>query len=230
MNTITRLLTVISLIATILLIGLLSEMFGLSYSYKHRGDAPKMLPLGEVANPLLHKPLVRLYNSDDSFFCSGTVISPNYILTAAHCLAPQSMSKNSIKVKNDLGLLVTTASVADFENRSDQGLLYGDFSSFNNVEIELNSGMIITAFEQRHVMIQCGFPYGGNPLCLEFKPIRRAAFSVAGDSWLYPGMSGGPTIDLMTGKIIAINTAVDDYLAIISPVVEIMTNLHIEFQ
>lgn len=193
-------------------------------------NAPMYQEPSFVTDNNLDSAVVRLHDSNGNFFCSGVVISKNYIATAAHCLAGQSFGVGAILIHNSELKFVASATVAAYEERSDQGLLFGDFSAFNNIALEQNAPDIIMAFVGNHPMITCGYPYGGRAICGPFMPRSRSNFYIAGDGFLYPGMSGGPVIDMTTGKVIAVNSRVEDSLAIVAPLIELLANLHIKYE
>ena len=99
------------------------------------------------------------------------------------------------------------------------------------MEIEYRPQPIIDAFYGKDPKIAlCGYPYGGRLLCQEFTQPRQAYFQVQGISHVYPGMSGGPVIDMKTGHIIAVNTAATEAYVIVSPLTEIFASLGVALE
>lgn len=206
---------------------------------RHTQEAPPPSPVlevlppfspGETGNPKKHAAVVKLYDIEHGkFFCSGTVISKNYILTAGHCLRDYERFAITIEVKTMLDKPTGIKAAAVYAaGRSDQGLLIGDFSAFNSMPIEVRTAEELSIYQdQSRPVIACGFPYGGEYFCSAFTNRHQEAFSIGGDGFLYPGMSGGPVIDLKSGVIIGINTAVVERGIIISPILELLNNAEI---
>ena len=53
------------------------------------------------SNDLIAKSIVAVYNAKDRYLCTGTLIAPNIVLTAAHC-APEKVTQMKIVFTNDL--------------------------------------------------------------------------------------------------------------------------------
>jgi hypothetical protein len=50
-------------------------------------------------------------------------------------------------------------------------------------------------------------------------------FLMGAQGFLFPGMSGGPVIDMYTGRVIALNSAVSEHMVLLAPIFGIMTIL-----
>ena len=169
--------------------------------------------------------IVRLHDViSGRFFCSGTVISDSLVLTAAHCLAmPVGISVRTIDGV-ERGVLAT---VVNADSRGDLGLIKGDFKQFEKLPISIEPDDVINSFKYGRVQA-CGYPRAGKLWCTKFTFKAAANFQFAGDGTLYPGMSGGPVIDMVTGNVIGVNTAVDEYGRIIlSPIIELWADLDV---
>ncbi len=81
--------------------------------------------------------------------------------------------------------------------------------------------------ESRH-LIACGFPWSGELFCSNFTHRHQFAFGIAGQGYLYPGMSGGPVIDTDTLQVIGVNSAVINGSILVSPIIEIFRALNIK--
>ncbi len=170
--------------------------------------------------------LIRLHDlKTGRFFCSGTVISANYAVTAAHCLEGRSRRKPSIAIKdinnNDTPI---TAIAGYYEGRSDLGLLIGDFSKFQTFQATVDTQTIVSILEDSsRIIVSCGFPYGGAAFCHAIANVAPFDSGFIGIGYMYPGMSGGPVMDYATRTLVGVNTGTMDQVVYISPVVEVLT-------
>jgi V8-like Glu-specific endopeptidase len=175
--------------------------------------------------------IVRLHDADSGrFFCSAAIISRTQAVTAAHCVVSQFMgfampTQKKIEVRpangKPTGIQVTHI-VADA--RTDQALITGNFDDFEAMELETEPAEVINSFKTEELSA-CGFPYGGKLFCSKITHAEAKDFWFAADGNLYPGMSGGPVISQVTGKIIGINTAVDGSRCLLTPTVELLSNM-----
>lgn len=179
--------------------------------------------------------IVRLHGVRGNFVCSGTVTSPNTIVTAAHCLAGATMSTlNPIptfeirpSTEEPVGII---GYLGGYNGQADQAVLIGDFQLFDTRNVVTDPKTIIKRFENGKNLMTCGYPYGGQLFCLPINNPKQFLFQFKATSYLFPGMSGGPVIDQETGSILAVNTAVmanredGDTFVILSPTVEIFAS------
>jgi len=172
-----------------------------------------------------HKPgaIVRLVEEQGNTFCSGTVITPHTVLTAAHCVISQTMLGMSLERKN-IGIrpsnnmdLKVIANVKRVRYQMDQAILEGDFSQFQTAEFIPDVGALDSNALKHSKMTACGYPLGGRLFCTTILYIDRDAFMWKVYGLLLPGMSGGPVF-LSNGAVIATNVAVEANFSIISPI------------
>ena len=193
---------------------------------------PKYNPYRSLPDSGIHY-LVRLHDrSTGRFFCSGSVISDRYVLTAAHCVVGRSTSQADIEVRTDTGeKLNLHATLTKLSSQADVALLSGHFEKFSHaVVITDTRDLLVTFASPGRFIIACGFPYGGRPFCTQFVYQHPYAFAMEGKGFLYPGMSGGPVIDGVTGYLIGVNTAAGDDMILVSPTIELFRNLEIEVE
>lgn len=170
-------------------------------------------------------PLIRLHTKDDKFFCSGTVISSNLVLTAAHCV-------NTLKTKKVLILDVeqrvkVQAEVIAFASEPDYALIEGDFSQFNAAPIETRMQALLA--ETPRDVIACGFPRGETESICETLVFQQFyVFKLALTGFYQPGMSGGPVVNPMNGKLVAINSAAGTSFVIAAPLIGIIKAFNLE--
>lgn len=197
---------------------------------------PKPLPTFKTPgsftpDPSKDSPVVRLHDlRTGRFFCSGTVISEHLIVTAAHCIQEYVKNEVVVSVKTSQNVNVNvSASVAGSNQQADYALLYGNFDKFNVMKISTDVPSILAAFYGPGArLIACGFPYAGPLVC---SPVVSAApffFGIQSEGFLYPGMSGGPVIDLMTGNLVACNQASTENHIILSPLINLFDSLNIK--
>lgn len=150
--------------------------------------------------------IIRLHNNNDRFFCTGFVISDNYAITAAHCVTDEFgfISEKDIFVYNSRSRYTNIIAHAYGANtRMDYAVIQGDFSSFAKKKIDQN----LVDIKDGNNYMSCGFPIGIKRLfCTEVRVEGTSFFSIRGQGHLYPGMSGGPLIDLRNGKVVGVNS------------------------
>lgn len=189
-------------------------------------EEPKVI----VQSPSKLHSIVMLYDSiDKRFFCSAVVVTPHLAFTAAHCVVGRPLDIPTILVQasKDSDVAVN-ATVVAYEQRSDMAIIKGDFRIFDIRGFETVPSAIEDMYLSGNKIISCGYPYGGNLACTPVTEVHRCLFQFCAQGYLFPGMSGGPIIDLSTGKVIGVNTAVQENGEIVlSPIVNIFDALNV---
>lgn len=176
--------------------------------------------------------LVRLHDKRTGrFFCSGSVVSDKYILTAAHCVVMEipmfgvMLNPEEIEVRtvdgSPTGVFVRAKGA---QVQADLALLTGNLQGFEHIHVATLPNEIIKSFQTQH-LVACGFPYGGRLYCNQLQFEGTYAFSMRATGYLFPGMSGGPVIDLDTGNIVGVNSAAGPGFVLIAPTIELFSAL-----
>lgn len=145
--------------------------------------------------------LVRLLDANKKFSCSGSVISKNQVLTAAHCVSSSAFIQSS----EDYSVIIPVTGMRAY-NRMDIAILIADVAKFQHENVVVSPGSILST----HFKKACGFPLGGELYCRNFTTTVREVFQFKCDVDAYPGMSGGPVYSRVSGDIIGVISAVTE--------------------
>jgi hypothetical protein len=173
--------------------------------------------------------LIRLTNSKGQHICSAFVVSNRYAITAAHCLDEASgiLTRKKFKVfdieRKDTGIEVEAVGLV---NRMDMGLVMGDFSGFKKLSLDSPPKGFLG--RESSVFAACGFPMGDKELCIPQLVGPNIYFMVQVDRPVYPGMSGGPVIDLKDGTVVGIISSTERGGSLMAPIVSIWSAFGIE--
>lgn len=160
--------------------------------------------------------------------CSAFVISKNYAITAAHCMQNiSSVGTATFYNKNGSLQLKQIIYASQFDRIDfgiDMGALIGDFS--NIVPLPL----IKTEQEINGLAVVSIGIIGGEIKRKIGRIERNDFFGLKANMKIIPGMSGGPLIDILTGKVIGINSRGAETGSVFSTVESIYTYLRIPVQ
>lgn len=173
--------------------------------------------------------IVRLVNQGRTY-CTGTVVSDNLIITAAHCVLVETpmgmmLRGDDIEIRPNTNVDVDVqAKVVYATPQMDQAMLTGDFSEFNHRKIITDPAILAKLGKSNKRFVSCGYPLNGDLYCNDMEFKDRNDFFWAVNGILIPGMSGGPTM-LPNGDMVGVNVAVEKNNSIVSPIYNILKNL-----
>lgn len=175
---------------------------------------PKSVATGKYGS------IVRL-TRDGMTFCTGTVIQPNLIVTAAHCVLIETpfgaMLGGKMEIRPGTNVPTGVTAFPVFANQQmDQALLAGDFSRFDTRPYITNPTELTKIKNANKTFTSCGYPLAGDLYCTTTVYDHPENFYWAVKGVLIPGMSGGPT--MIHGVVVAVNTAVEGPNSIVSPI------------
>jgi S1-C subfamily serine protease len=198
-------------------------------SYQRPLEFAKNLPpinsIAPIANPK-YESVVHL-TIKGNFICTGIVFDEQYVVTAAHCLDDEfgETSKEKYKILDPKhnGKFVV-GKVAGVNRRMDYGIIKGDFKNFKKSPLNVYTNEFMGG-----AYIACGYPFGQKKLsCMPIFPQYNYVFQIAALGILYPGMSGGPVYNTVTGNVIGVNSAAADGFVIVSPLIGLYGSFGIE--
>lgn len=191
-------------------------------------DMPDYSVNQDYTSERLYGAMVRLETTDGEFFCSGTVISDDYVLTAAHCLMEHGlgagMTQKKIYIKAEGQVVPSIGVAAALNQRADYALVKGDFSTHSRARILLQPRQILGL---GYIIMSCGFPWGAGDTCYQASDLVPYYASIMGRGIMFPGMSGGPVIDAQSGTVFAVNTGVSGNYVIFAPLVGLFETLKV---
>jgi len=146
-------------------------------------------------------------------------------MTAAHCLQNNwgNLKHDLIKVSDYDNVYVTDAVPVAIDRDLDVGFIKGNFQDFQTVPVDFTG----QHFKDGMLMVSCGFPSGQwQPLCVQLKHVGNHYFQYATTGGpIYHGCSGGPVFEVTSGYIVGVNSAVDEDIVVISPVINALINV-----
>lgn len=172
--------------------------------------------------------IVRLVDNGRTY-CSGTVVAPNLLITAAHCVLMETpfglMRVDKVAIRPSTNEPVDTAGIVIYATpQMDQAMVTGDFKDYNTRKFLTDPEKLSKIGVKSTKFISCGFPLNGDLYCNETVFDHRADFFWAVNGVLIPGMSGGPTF-LPDGTMVGVNVAVQGDKSMISPIYNITRNI-----
>jgi hypothetical protein len=181
-----------------------------------------------------YAPVVRLSDVNDRFFCSGSVISNDYVVTAAHCVMDThnfvpGLHKGVIRVTSlpgANGLTIERDGLAGAANtRADYALIKGDFSDFTKIPM---TAAPMDLMRIQGPILTCGFPWSAELACYPAGNGFLFYDMIGLQGRLFPGMSGGPVIDLSGLGQFAVNSGVINGAIIVAPLTGLFASLGIK--
>lgn len=158
--------------------------------------------------------MVRIFNADGEFTCTGFVVGKNYVVTAGHCISEDNiLSTEYVTIENLSTGEQVIAKPAGINSRMDWGLIYGDFSRMPAAKVAYNTHYLPST------VIACGYPQGTRTMhCESLSPKGNSYFAVRANGALFPGMSGGPVFS-PSGVVVGINSAVTQNGSLYAPTI-----------
>lgn len=125
--------------------------------------------------------------------CTATVVYENYAVTAAHCVEP--------KIKYTVTGEEITVEAAFIDEELDRAILVGNFKDHAAQVMDHHQDILHIA----QAVIYCGYPSGSlQYVCKQAQRMRFDYFKVVFSNTALPGMSGGPTVDKLSGELVGI--------------------------
>lgn len=190
----------------VLVLALAFNLIACGERYRVRETLETMPPRAFVTGQKKYTPLVRI-RVEGHAHCSGVVISSNYVLTAGHCVAGYVGKEMEINPGNAIKVAIK-ATGAGYDMRRDFGVILGDFSDFSIAKIDAESNGFLKLSSPMAVA-GIGFPGGQSKPTITHSmvPVTYFMFSVLTMGQAYPGMSGGPVLNIETGEVIGVFSA-----------------------
>lgn len=158
-------------------------------------------------------------------FCTGFIISDDYMISAAHCFVDPKTSKlndkqygaRSRSVEEEKVVMTAFVDIVGVHVNADYAVLKGDFKEFSKLKINV-SGSVMREWTQRSLLpgmppipvFAVGYPYGTTVAMAYAQSNCRNVYDFIEcelSQGLFPGCSGGPVIDPLSGEVIGINYA-----------------------
>lgn len=217
-----------NLIIIILLCFIIKSCASVSHSsHKADGTLPKV---GALLTNSINKfdSIIRLETLNGNFYCSGFVIDGNYAITAGHCVRNSigGISSDEIAIydKDNNSTGITAVPIA-MDNDRDIGFIKGNFIDFKSMNVDFTGEHV----RSNSLIKSCGFPAGQKDMyCTDLIMNGNMNFQYKTYGLpLYKGMSGGPAIDVNSGYVIGVNSAVGEDSIIIGPLIGVLENVRL---
>lgn len=167
--------------------------------------------------------LLRIYRTDGSFVCTAFVIDDTTAVTAQHCMG--GFYENQVILLNNEA--ETYGQFFAANGRSDIAMISGNFKAFKKYTVETDPEKDALVNKNKMNLVACGYPYGGKGVCYQMTELDKGIDMIKGTGQMYAGMSGGPVVDLNSGKVVGVNHAVGVGYVVIAPTVNMFDSMRI---
>lgn len=179
---------------------------------------PAIMHISPLVTPI-YTPIIAI-GQKGRYTCSAFVVSSNYALTAGHCVKDFAGRKKAsvvvwgttIKDEKAVRTKIVAKVISSYEYSGlDMAALNGDFTEFERLDTINTTAQIYAA-----QVLSLGV-LGDEIVMQRLELIGPYIFGIRAAGQVFPGMSGGPVIDSITGLVIGINSAALENGVLVAP-------------